>query len=217
MRIPERAKPPKGGVRAATGGKQPPQWPGSSSLLVCRGRNVRRVGGDGDAQSARSRGGGGGGLEPDPKWSRAHCPTHQSRPGTEGVAERMLVNAPQRVSKSRRFFSDLIAARHLQARSVPGSPRRPSGLRGSLGWMGGPVKSVSGPVDGGKGQASRPPCYAAGVTEAGPVARRPRAPGKPIRRRCAAADALKAAGNDAGRRAADAERRQLNEHHLAGQ
>jgi len=75
------------------------------------------------------------------------------------------VNAPQRVSKSRRFFSDLIAKRHLQVKSVPGSPRMPSGFRGNLGWIGGPVKSAYGRVDGGKGQASRLPHYAGVVTE----------------------------------------------------
>jgi len=116
---------------------------------------------------------GGGGLEPGSQGPRAHYPTHPSCPRTEGVAERMLVNAlPSRASKSRRFFSDLIAARHLQVKSLPGPPRMPSGLRGNLGRMGRPVKSASACVDGGHGRASRSPRYARGVTKSGPVVKR---------------------------------------------
>jgi hypothetical protein len=109
--------------------------------------------------------------------AKAHCPTHPARPRTEGVAERMLVNTRQAHeacagNKSRRFFSVLIAARHLHAGppQVPTGAPRESG--GGLGGMGGAVKSASAAADGGHGRTSRVRNRRNG-TKSGPVVRRP--------------------------------------------
>ena len=108
------------------------------------------------------------------------------------------MNAPEEASKSRRFFSDLIAKRLPHVKSIPGFPRMPLGLRGNLGWMRGPVKSAFGRVDGGNGRASRPRVMR-GVTRIGSRQTDPTATsGGPF---------VKATEIDAGRGAADAERR----------
>src|SRR5258705_532860 len=63
MRIPERAKPPKGGAGPQRTGTKPSQWPGSSSRTRAGAERPGCVASGGDAQNApppRGRGGGRG-------------------------------------------------------------------------------------------------------------------------------------------------------------
>src|SRR5439155_23591054 len=96
MRIPERAKPPKGGDRTATDGNSnsrgggPAHWRDGGNVSLKRANSVaammRKAPAPGAKVAAvlgRTRNG-----------CRLTIPPTPSCPGTEGVAERMLVNAP---------------------------------------------------------------------------------------------------------------------------
>jgi hypothetical protein len=125
-------------------------------------------------------------------------PPTPSRPRTEGVAERMLVNAPEEASKSRRFFSDLIAKCLPHMKFIPSSPRRPSGFRGNLGWMRGRLSRITAASM--EAMAERPDPELCGVCDA-------------TRQQTNRSDGVErwpireGTGIDAGRGAADAERR----------
>src|SRR5437867_6558397 len=93
MRIPERAKPPKGGDRTATDRERnfPARWSGSLARRRERFSETGQLRRGDDAQSARSRAKVAAVLGRTRNGCRLIIPPTPSRPGTEGVAERMLV------------------------------------------------------------------------------------------------------------------------------